>query len=330
MFLVEKANLSSHFRSTTKKASHVPKTYQLAARSFDEKVILHLKTLDLTSSSSNISLSWLSVAVSFLSTIHTEAEEQIIQISDLKSEADDYQALYMDYSMKVLDLCNLISSAVHRLTDRRLLMNFSLRLLKITDQMPPIEKLNKAKDAIARSVDNTEQPAKEKGLRAKALIGELAELIRNLPRGNASDRRDLIRHTFYTIGALTVIIGSILVNVLFGEMDRTGKLRVLAESLFSDSVNGVQPQIVDLIKPKQNTILDIDNVSRQAVVVGELLQVVISDAVGNADGRLQLEAGVKELASSLKEFSDGVDGLTNGVNVLFRTVLKTRNGRLDI
>ncbi|KAL8227749.1 hypothetical protein R6Q57_015333 [Mikania cordata] len=235
----------------------------------------------------------------------------------------------MDYSMKVLDLCNLISSAVHRLTDRRLLMNFSLRLLKITDQMPPIEKLNKAKDAIARSVNDAEQPANEKGLRAKALIGELAELIRNLPRGNASDRRDLIRHTFNTIGVLTVIIGSILVNVLFGDVD-TGKLRVLAKSLSSDSVNGVQPQIVNLIKPKQNTILEIDNVSRQAVVVGELLQDVISDAVGNADGRLQLEAGVNELASSLKEFSDGVDGLTNGVNVLFRTVLKTRNGRLDM
>ncbi|KAK9073541.1 hypothetical protein SSX86_007865 [Deinandra increscens subsp. villosa] len=171
MFLVEKPNLSSHFRSTAKKPSHVPKTYQLAARLFDEKVILHLKTLDLTTNSSNISLSWLSAAVSMLSAVHTESEDQI---SNLKSEADDYQALYMDYSMKVLDLCNLISSAVHRLTDRRLLMNFSLRLLNFADTVPSREKLSKAKDALARSVNDAQEPAKEKGLRAKELMEELA------------------------------------------------------------------------------------------------------------------------------------------------------------
>lgn len=327
MFIVEKAQLSSHFRSFSKKSTHVPKNYQLAARSFDEKVILHLKTLDLAPNSSNISLSWLSAAVSFLSTVHSEAEDQI---SNLKSEADDYQALYMDYSLKVLDLCNLISSAVQRLTDRRLLMNFSLRLLNFTDQIPSPEKLNKAKDALARSLDDTKESAKEKGRRAKDLMEEMAVVLgKLLPRSKTSSGRDLIRRTFYALGVLTVIIGSVLVAVLYGDFDVV-ELRVPAEFLWAGSVNGVQTQIFDLIKPKQNALLELDNVTSQAVVVRDLLQVVVSDGGDNVDDRVRLEDGVKELGTAAKKFSEGIDALTNGVNGMFRTVLKTRNGRLDI
>ncbi|MFS7932339.1 hypothetical protein Hanom_Chr04g00366721 [Helianthus anomalus] len=113
MFLVQKANLSSPFRSTAKKPPHIPKPYQLAAQLFDEKIILHLKTLDLPPDSSHITLSWLSVGVSFISTVHSEAE---LKISNLKPEADDFHVFYMYYSLKVLDLCNLVSSAVNRYT----------------------------------------------------------------------------------------------------------------------------------------------------------------------------------------------------------------------
>ncbi|GJY51351.1 hypothetical protein Tco_0442198 [Tanacetum coccineum] len=46
--------------------------------------------------------------------------------------------------------------------------------------------------------------------------------------------------------------------------------------------------------------------------------------------RVKLVEGVKEMEMKVKRFSDGVDALNNGVNGLFRTVLKTRNGRLDV
>lgn len=323
MFIVEKANLSSHFRSIKKKPPHVPKNYQLAARSFDEKVILHLKTLDLATNSSNISLSWLSAAVSFLSTVHSEAEDQI---SNLKSEAGDYQVLYMDYSLKVLDLCNLFSSAVQQLTDRRLLLNFSLRLLNFSDQIPSPEKLNKAKDTLTRSLNNiTQEPAKEKGLRAKALIEELAILLGKLPSSKSNTGRDLIRRTFHALGSLTVFIGSVLATVLYGESDLV-KLRVPVEFLWADSVNDLQTQIFDLIKPKQNPLLELDNIATQAVVVLDLLHGFVSDG----GDKVLLEDGVKELGTAAKKFSDGVDTLTNGVNSMFRSVLNTRNGRLDM
>ncbi|KAK1425424.1 hypothetical protein QVD17_20776 [Tagetes erecta] len=331
MFLVQKPNLSSHFRSTTNKPPHIPKTYQL----FHQNLIFHLKTLDLTKTTSTISLSWLSTALSFLSTLHTEAEAQMIhiskaQISNLKTDVDDYQSLYMDYSLKVLDLCNLISTAVNQLTERRLLMNFALRLLNFTDQFPVHEKLNKAKDALTRSVNDTQgsgsATAKERGLRAKLLIEELTDLIGKLPRGG----RDIVRRTFYALGAMTVFVGSVLVGVLFGEMDVVKPQTIPAEFVWSDSFTGVQSQILDLINSKRNAVLEIDDVSSKAIVICDLLQGVVSGSGDDAAVRVCLVAGVKELVTSVKKYSDGVDELTNGANGLFRSVLKTRNGRLDV
>lgn len=326
MFIVEKANLSSHFRSIKKKPPHLPKNYQFAARSFDEKVILHLKTLDLATNSANISISWLSAAVSFLSTVHSEAEDQI---SNLKTEADDYHVLYMEYSLKVLDLCNLFSSAVQQLTDRRLLLNFSLRLLNFSDQIPSAEKLNKAKDTLTKSLNNTQESAKEKGLRAKALIDELTILLGRLPSSKSNSGRDLIRRTFYALGVLTVFVGSVLVTILYGEADVV-KLRVPVEFLWADSVNGLQTQIFELIKPKPNRLLELDTIASRAVVVLDLLHVFTSEGGDKVDDRVGLEDGIKELGTAAKKFSDGVDTLTKGVNGMFRTVLNSRNGRLDM
>ncbi|KAI3734232.1 hypothetical protein L6452_13697 [Arctium lappa] len=322
MFLVDKTHFTSHFKSIGKKSTHSHKGYQLPARFFDEKVILHLKTLNPPSDSSIISLSWLSKAVSFLSMVHCEAQDQI---SSLGSESDYYQTLYMDYSMRVLDLCNLISSAVQQLTERRLLMNLGLRLIKSSGQIPSPEKLKKAKDALIRSVHHTQDTSKEKGIRAKALIEELTSGINSLPLGKTSSAKDLIRRTLHGLGILTVFTASVLVSVLYGQYDPV-EVRVPAEFLWSDSVNRLQTQIFELIKPKQTKgwLLELDDTASRAQAVCDLLDEIVVD-----DNRSRLENGVKELVNAASNFSDVVDGLTNGVNGLFNSVLKTRNGVLD-
>ncbi|CAI9278850.1 unnamed protein product [Lactuca saligna] len=201
----------------------------------------------------------------------------------------------------------------------------SLRLLNFSDQIPSSEKLNKAKDSLTKSLNNTQESVKEKGLRAKALIGELTILLGKLPPSKSNTGRDLIRRTFYALGVLTVFVGSVLVSVLYGESD-VAKLSVPVEFLWANSVNCLQTQIFDLIKPKQNPVLELDNIASRAAVVLDLLHVFVSD-----DGdKVRLEEFVKELGTAAAKFSDGVDTLTNGVNGMFRTVLNTRNGRLDL
>ncbi|KAD2804509.1 hypothetical protein R6Q59_030035 [Mikania micrantha] len=335
MFLVEKTHLTSPFKLIAKKPSPISKNYQLAARSFDEKVILHLKTLIPASDSSNISLSWMSKAVSFLSMIHLEAQDQI---SNLRSESDYYQDLYMDYSQKVLDLCNLISSAVQQLVDRRLLFNLSLRLINVNSsgQIPSPEKLKKAKDTLIRSVHHTQQTLKDKAQRAKDLLKELTLDVNSLPIGKTGTAKDMIRRTLHGLGALTVILAGVLVSVLYGPSDLV-KVRVPADFPWADSVTGVQKQVFDLIKPKEATdggeeqrcLSELEDTVNRARTVCDILDEVTGDGEGNDKDLVRLEDGRKELSQAAAKFSDGVDKLTNGVNGLFSSVLKTRNGVLD-
>ncbi|GJS37208.1 17.3 kDa class I heat shock protein-like protein [Tanacetum coccineum] len=79
------------------------------------------------------------------------------------------------------------------------------------------------------------------------------------------------------------------------------------------------------MKVNGNKVLEVDDVGKQAVIVRELIDNVTDDA----EGRVKLVEGVKEMELKVKRFSDGVDALNDGVDGLFRTVLKTRNRRIS-
>lgn len=245
-----------------------------------------------------------------------------------ETESEMLDLLYMDYSLKVLDLCNLMTSAVNNLTEKRMLVNFGLKLLMTSSS----GKMNKAKDVFGRAVngltesspDKTkDSPEKmvdltEKGKSAKKLIDELTVMVEKLPEvKSVKNGRDLVARAFHALGLLTVVTGNVLLCAMFGDAERVS-VRVPREFAWCDSVNELQ-------KVKGNKVLEVDDVTKQAVIVRELI-----DMSDDTEGKVKLVEGVKEMEMKVKRFSDGVDALNNGVNGLFRTVLKTRNGRLDV
>lgn len=256
---------------------------------------------------------------------------------------DDDQMLgfYMEYSLKVLDLCNLMTSSVQKMTEKRMLINFAVKLLMMSSngQVVQVEKMSKAKDVISRAVNGltesspektTDLPesSPEKGKSAKKLIDELTVMIGKLPEiKTMKNGRDLVARVFHALGLLTVVIGNLLVSVLFGDLDDSErvKVRVPAEFMWCDSVNELQKAIFDRVIKENNKVLEVDDVAKQAVIVRDL----IDDVSDSPEGRVKLVESVKDMEMKVKRFSDGVDALNSGVNGLFRTVLKTRNGRLD-
>ncbi|XP_076952673.1 UPF0496 protein 4-like [Bidens hawaiensis] len=249
----------------------------------------------------------------------------------LTARSFDEKDLYMEYSQKVLDLTNLITSAVKQLTERRMLLKLSLRLMDVNSgEIPAPEKLKKAKDALTRSVHCTESTSPEKAQRAKDLIGELIAAVNRFPAG---DGGDLVTRTFHALGALTVFFTGVLVTVLYGQVGESGdsdlvNVRVPAEFLFADSVNGVRKVIFDSVNGGQKKRLsEFEDTANRALAVCDVIDDLAVD--GGEKNRLRLVDGVKELTEAVVRFSGGVDELTNGVNGLFGSVLKTRNGVLD-
>ncbi|PWA96537.1 hypothetical protein CTI12_AA027970 [Artemisia annua] len=271
-----------------------------------------------------VTLSWMSKAVTFLTTIHTAAYNQIHSFrSDNKFESD-LMTSYMDYSLKVLELCNLMTSSVKEMTERKMLMKLALRLVKSGDVAP--EKMKKTKEVLRRCVECTRARGDdERCLRAKVLIGEVSSGACKLPVGEVSNEAGVVRRTLHALGALTVVVSNVLVSVLYGQSE-IKEHRVTNEFSWADSVNSVQKQIVDQVNAK-SLLTEIEDTNRLAVNVCDVIDDVISN--GYEEQRVRLEKVVKEYEETVVRYCDGVDELTNGVNGLFNGVMKTRNGVLD-
>ena len=99
-----------------------------------------------------MSINQVNLEYDFLTTIHTSAYNHIHSFRSEKFESG-LMTSYMDYSLKVLMLCNLMMSAVKELTERNMLMKLPFRLVKSDDNS--LEKMKKAKDVLRRCVEFT-------------------------------------------------------------------------------------------------------------------------------------------------------------------------------
>jgi hypothetical protein len=68
------------------------------------------------------------LAHDFLSFAHTKERTHVSNLH-LSTDSNDSLAEYLDGALKLLDLCNSISSLIERLPLRRLSLNFVLHLL---------------------------------------------------------------------------------------------------------------------------------------------------------------------------------------------------------
>lgn len=336
MFLTEVSNLSSFspFRAGAKKRS-VPDNFDLLSRSFDENVLRRLHSL----STPSISLSWLSLAVDFLSSTHAEAQTLISNLrSSGSGSSDDPLALYMDHSVKLLDICNSISSEIEKLRQRRLLINLVLHLLDFPaegGQMPVSEKLRKARDSLANWENKSGGSVIRRGFQVvdpEVLIGDLVTALGSAPRGKISSAGKLIRRTFYAVGLATVFVAGVLASCVYGLIN-IGEVRAPAEFLWADKFNDLQSSIFDETKKRRRSseggerkergwLAEMDDVAARVVGVRDVVDDVVS---GDSNDKVRLESAVKELETATAELSKGLESLANGVNGLFNTVLSTRN-----
>lgn len=333
MFLIEKKSTFpsfSPFRTAGKRSP--PIDFDLISRSFDESILRRLKPLAIpTSSPPSITLSWLSRAVEFLSSTHGEAQALISKITSGSSN-DGSESVYLDYSVKLLDICNAISSDLEKLRNRRMLMSFVIRLLQVSAESEILapEKLKKASDSIIEWKINTRDVHKRRGFENRdpeVLIRDLAAAIAKIapPRGKVTSVGKAVLRTIYAVGLVTIFVVGVAVSALNG-LPEIVSARVPAEFLWADSVNVLQSMIFG---GKRKVVLrELDDVTTRANVVRDLIVAV--DSGENIEAKkLPLSNAVKELETSTRVFSEGVDRLSDGVNYMFRDVMSTRNAVLQ-
>ncbi|KAJ4974042.1 hypothetical protein NE237_007216 [Protea cynaroides] len=321
MFLTEYARRIpsfSHRHLAGKRFPPSTKNLDLISQSFDEKLIRGLKTLNPPS----VNLSWLSLAIDFLSSIHAEAESLV---SDLKLSSSSL-ASYLDDSIKLLDLCNSIVLEIERFRQGRLLLVLGIQRLRRGQDLES-EELCRVRDSLSHWGNHSQVLKTRMSQSPRALIEDLARGLGNPPLGKITTVGKVVERTIYTVGAVTLLIGAITVAV-FTESPETIQVRVPAEFSWADSFGQIERRFQSGRERLRS--VEVHNVNACVRSVCDVIDDVVvgGEGVISEGNKVKLEKAVTELETRTVTLTEGLDRSLDGVNRFFRTVLSMRNSLL--
>ncbi|KAL3719768.1 hypothetical protein ACJRO7_004704 [Eucalyptus globulus] len=253
--------------------------------SFDESIVSSLYGLSPTSAS----LPWLFSSVNVLTTAHSAVRSLIYE---LKSDGgDSLLSWYLDNSLKVLDVCNRMSSKIERLY------------------------IHQARDLLADSEGEG--------------MANIEELIRDLATSivtSAMRRKDLpvdkvVRRAVQAVNFLTAFIAGVIYSALCSSSRAIACVYVPEEFPWGDSVRAIESTIVVESRCGEET----DKKTRVLEGLNDVEaidEVVASGGDGEVVGRLS-EAAVG-LEKATEQLLKGLYHLRDGVDELFLTMTRIR------
>ncbi|KAJ6324911.1 hypothetical protein OIU76_012075 [Salix suchowensis] len=293
MFLTETSIFPSFFdpfndtkkKKNKKDVAHMK--FDLFSHSFDESLLRRLKTLANSSSTSQpsvaINFSWLSSALDFLSFAH---EEAIILLSSLN--LDNSLDFYLDNSVKILDLCNSISSEIERFRNRRLVLSFALLVLNNGSVDP--EKLARARVSLSDWI--------------------------------SADER-FVRRTIKAVGLVTVLVAGVVVTALRGSSGLVVAVRAPPEFLWAESFNSLCASVSTRPDKRRYLLDELEEIEARIEEVSGVMD------GGSGENGERPSSAVKELEMVTGRLGEGLERLGDGVNEIFNSVLRTRDGMLE-
>ncbi|GLT91685.1 hypothetical protein SLE2022_095610 [Rubroshorea leprosula] len=289
MFLTENARFPS-FLLFNSHSKDVPNNFDRLSQSFDESLLRGIKALNPPS----------------------------------VSPSDESFSCYLDDCLRVLDVCNSALAQIERLKHRRLRINFLIQLLG--------SDLVKARDFLSKleiTNNSSSLQVKKRGFEVDVedLVRGLARGLDNAPREKktSTDGR-LLRRTIHAVGLVTVLVVDVSISMLYGSTGLVEVRAIPAEFPWADSFNELASTVSTQLKQRlsgdkgKGYFREINEVESR---IKELHDVI------DSDDREKLDGTVKELEKVAASFSEQLEKLSDGVNVMFNRVLCSRNGILD-
>ncbi|KAL3719765.1 hypothetical protein ACJRO7_004701 [Eucalyptus globulus] len=287
--------------------------------SFDESVRSPLWGL----SPASASLPWLFSAVDVLATAHSAVRSLIYE---LKSDDDDSLfSWYLDNSLKVLDVCNCMSSEIERLCLHHLDRRMAMKLI-CSEGNPSEEEIHQARDLLADSEGES--------------VGDMEKLIRDLAssigmaalRGKVLPVDRVVRRAVQAVNFLTAFIAGVISSALRSSL---GMVVCFPEEFpWGDAVRAIESKMIvesrrgEETDRKMRVLRELDDVeARRRHVLEAIDEVVASGGGGEVVKRLREVAAGLEKATN--EMLKGLYQLRDGLTELFLRVTKIRKEMVD-
>ncbi|GAA0156943.1 hypothetical protein LIER_14314 [Lithospermum erythrorhizon] len=311
------------FRMISNKGSSLSPKLVGLLDSFEENLMEKLKSLKPREQDGVLSLSWMTSALESLCAIQTEVKSLI---SALELPVNDWDEkwfdVYLDNSVKLLDVCIGFRSEVSRLNQGNLFLQSVLHNL---DSAAPVQ-FTKAES----SLDHWRQHISSKNPRIEKCSSILCQFIDTLdvPRIKNSSKGRVLMRTMYGVRVVTVFICDVFAAAFSGSAQKLVDLPAPEACLWAEAFTEVQALVNGEIRKIHS--------GGKVMVVKELVAINTSvkklhPLVQKGEDTVEVEAlksSITDLRNSSAELTQRLDSLAREIDSFFQILLAGRDALL--
>lgn len=311
------------FRRMSPKGSYLSPKLLALLNSFEETLEGRIKKLRPVGSEDVLCLSWMRFAMETLCEIHTDVKTLITTLElPVCDWEDKWLDVYLDDSVKLLDICIAFSSEISQLKQGHLFLQCVLRNFGAA--------ATKQFARACSSLDGWKQHVAKKNPRfdncfsaMDALAGKL-----DLPKIKNSAKGKVLMRAMYGVKMVTLLVCSIFAAAFSGSAKKLLDLPVpetcLWAAAFSKLQAFVNTEIRSLYSSGRTTVLkELEAVDTDVKKLYPIVQ-----EGGNAVEAVILESSTSDLGKSAEKLSQGLDLLAKDVDRFFEIVLTGRDALL--
>ncbi|KAL2552942.1 Protein BYPASS related [Forsythia ovata] len=310
------------FRMILPKGSNLsPKLLDLL-NTFEVTLVERLKKLKPLDREDVLSLSWMRYAMESLCAIHTDIKTLITALELPVCDWDDkWIGVYLDNSVKLLDICIAFSSDISRLNQSNLFLQCVLHNLE-----GPSKQFMRARS----SLDGWRQHISSKNQRFEkcfAIMDSLAATI-DLPKIKNSAKGKVLMRAMYGVKVVTLFICSIFAAAFSGSTKKLMDLHVPESFSWAEAFTDLQAfinnEIRNLYSSGRVTVLkELEAVDTSV----KKLYPIVQDGLDPVETEV-LQYSTSDLRIQTEKFSQGLDLLAKEVDSFFQIVLTGRDALL--
>lgn len=312
------------FRMIAAKGTKLSPQLLAVLSAFEATLEGRLKNLTPKSKDEVVSLSWMTSAMQALCESHNDIKTLM---TDLELPVTDWDEkwidVYLDISVKLLDICIAFSSELSRLKQGHLLLQCTLHNLGSFSS----DQLFRA----CSSLDGWRQHIGSKNLRIEncgSILDNLAGSS-DLPKVKKSAKGKVLMQAIYGVKALTVFVCSVFATAFSGSTKNLMDMDVADVYSWAPTFKGLQNLVNEEIRVRFSsgrfTVLnELEAVDLSARELYPIIQGVVDTIETESHAKT-----VEKLGRATENFSQGLDLLTKEVDGFFQVVLSGRDALLS-
>lgn len=311
------------FRMISPKSSQLSSKLLAVLNNFEETLAERFRKLDPKETGHVLSLSWMELAMKSLCETHSDVKNLITALElPVCDWEDKWIDVYLDISVKLLDICNAFSSEISRLNQGRLMLQCGLHNLE-SSSSEQFLRASSSLDRWGQHIGSRNPRFENCGSILESLMASL-----DLPKVKNSAKGKVLMRAMYGVKVQTLFVCSVFVAAFSGSAKKLLELSVPDTYLWGLSFTNLLTTVNSSIRNRPS--------SGRVAIFKELEAVdasvkKLSPLIRSGEGTVKEESvrsSVSNLHRSVDCLSQGLDLLEKEVDGFFQIVLTGRDALL--